>query len=100
MLCCCGLFLVEYIDDNRIKIQYRPYQYRQRLVTAHANQRVKAQEHAIALIQSRCKEKVLRLRKQRFFKALDDTTHSADRIDIMLDTIHENNKQITENDAL
>ena len=92
MLCCCGLFSISILDDDKIKIQYRPYKYRKKILEEMEN----GKNDASNVIQRKYRE----LRDSRSQKKLNNTlvemSNSVSKVGIMMEHINDHHLELKE----
>lgn len=76
MLCCCGLFLITVVDNEKIKIQYRPYRYRKKLLDDHKE----TEDRAIRVIQASIRKQNSRKDKKKIENSLIELESSVMKI--------------------
>ena len=69
MICCCGLFSLEFINDD-LCVFWRPYRYRKRMLE---------EEEAVRHIQTHVKKK---LELQKLHKQMKEMDESVERVQV------------------
>lgn len=82
MLCCCGLFSVEILKGDNIKIQYRPYKYRQQLFEISEQEK----EEAARVIQTQVNKKQCHENKKIMIQKLKELENIVHEIETHTNT--------------
>ena len=92
MLCCCDLFSISIIDDEKIKIQYRPYKYRKKLLEEKEDDKNKASN----IIQRRYREIRHARSQKKLHSTLVEMFNSVSKVENMIEHIHDHHVELKE----
>lgn len=95
MLCCCGLFSISILEDDKIRIQYRPYKYRKKLLEEIENDKNEASN----IIQRKYRTLRLSRSQKKLQNNLVEMSNSVSKVGIMMEHINDHHLEVEDSSA-